>query len=206
MGGALAALVIAGVACGAGSDEGPSTVHGYREMCKKPRAFSKAAPYARSGPRPVFVSDFWPTRDSYPDPLGTVDRGTWAPEKPGKVQLVACVDHIGQGEYLTTCDYRGLQGSGIGGTGGDEGFVVYYYKGKYKVTVYEARTGKRRGSTTVQGDIINPSYDRPRECPGMAAQPKRSSDNEREGDPSTDQLYEALAPFVTGRAGAGSGS
>ncbi|MGW9328262.1 hypothetical protein ACWHAQ_30890, partial [Streptomyces koyangensis] len=99
--------------------------------------------------------------------------------------------HLGQGDFLRSCDYDSLLGSS-----GGEPFTLHLYKGKYEVTVYEARSGKPLGSTEIQGDAIFGTDDRP--CPGTAVKPDNPRDNAKEGLPRPAQLREVLAPYVNG--------
>ncbi|MGW9327985.1 hypothetical protein ACWHAQ_29450, partial [Streptomyces koyangensis] len=95
--GAVATLaVVAGVTYWAVSgDDEPFTVSGYEAMCQKPREYAEAAPHAGSGPRPVYIDGFWPLPDTDAKELNAAERRTWSPKEPGKVQLIACVDHLG---------------------------------------------------------------------------------------------------------------
>ncbi|MFD4014497.1 hypothetical protein ACFWRX_24805 [Streptomyces albidoflavus] len=191
--GAVATLaVVAGVTYWAVSgDDEPFTVSGYKAMCKKPREYAEAAPHAGSGPRPVYIDGFWPLTDTDAKELNATERRTWSPKEPAKVQLIACVDHLGQGDFLRSCDYDSLLGSS-----GGEPFTLHLYKGKYEVTVYEARSGKPLGSTEIQGDAIFGTEDRP--CPGTAVKPDNPRDNAKEGRPRPAQLREVLRPYVNG--------
>ncbi|MEW2487143.1 hypothetical protein [Streptomyces sp. NPDC048411] len=57
---------------------------------------------------------------------------------PEKVQLVACVGNDGTGPLLATCRY-----------GGD--YKRYWNQGKYRVTVYEVKSGRKVGTTRISG-------------------------------------------------------
>ncbi|MGW1160285.1 hypothetical protein ACWD5Q_10695 [Streptomyces sp. NPDC002513] len=60
---------------------------------------------------------------------------------PEKAQLVACVGKEGTGPLLETCRYLGH---------GDD-YIRYWRQGKYRVTVYEARSGRKIGTTRISG-------------------------------------------------------
>lgn len=194
----LVVLVGAGYLLFAPEDK-PFVTYRYRTMCEKPRAFSQAAPRSAKAPRPVFVSDHWPARDD-PTKLSAVDRPVWAPTDPATVQLVACVAHVGPGEFVKRCDYKptGQDLSGRPATGKHFPFSITLYKGRYRVTVYEARSGRPVGTVEVQGEEF-----REPDANGVVGDPCAPTatdwsqgSRKEEGDPTVAQLRTALIPYV----------
>ncbi|MFB7493126.1 hypothetical protein ACFC09_00205 [Streptomyces sp. NPDC056161] len=102
--------------------------------------------YQGKGPHPVLLATTSPTplsvnQSPLPSPGETSTapaHDTYHPD-PAKAQLVACVVNKGKGKLVTTCRYN-------------DDFVRYFRQGQYDVTVYEARTGRRLGTTKVVGD------------------------------------------------------
>lgn len=182
-------------------DDRPFTTYRYRAMCDEPRSFSQAAPRSDGSPRPVFVTDFWPVADSNPTELNAADLKIWAPTQPATVQLVACVTRTGQGEYVKRCEYVPTDdGFGNGApTRQSYPFFVDLYKGVYKVTVYEARSGRSLGSAEIQGDSFRPEASK-----GSASEPcsPRSvvrglgESSTQEGRPRVSQLRDVLDAYV----------
>ncbi|MFB6891415.1 hypothetical protein ACFCX4_19165 [Kitasatospora sp. NPDC056327] len=177
-------------------DDEPFTVYGYRAMCEKPRGFDQAAPHAASGPRPVVVSGFWNVRDESPELFDPAALDIWDPTDPAKVQLVACVEKVGRGEFVKSCDY---EPDPFGVPGGAD-FRSFLYKATYRVTVYEARTGKLLASPEFAGDRFRPEATPQAEpCP-RAALTRASGPRfeQREAEPYVQQIRDALQPHVTG--------
>ncbi|OIJ93245.1 hypothetical protein BIV24_11995 [Streptomyces colonosanans] len=102
--------------------------------------------YQGKGPHPVLIATTSPTplratQAPLPSPGETATApapDTYHPD-PAKAQLVACVSNAGKGKLVTTCRYN-------------HDYVRYFRQGRYDVTVYEAKTGRRLGTTKVMGD------------------------------------------------------
>jgi hypothetical protein len=95
--------------------------------------------YTGSGPHPVGV---FVTSDS--DSLDIASMGADVPPQwddtrlnPRQVQVIACLDAPGDGQYLTDCKFSSD--------------TLKLYQGKYDVTLYEAKTGEKIGSTEMLG-------------------------------------------------------
>ncbi|MFD8828708.1 hypothetical protein ACFV1C_41045 [Streptomyces sp. NPDC059605] len=185
-------------------EEEPFVTYGYQSMCKEPQEFSQAAPRSDKGPRPVAIDNYWLDSDSDSDSNGmtAADLRVWNPTKPETVQLVACVERTGRGEQVKRCVYQTMPDV-IGGTGSGETrqhpFSLYLYKGIYKVTLYEAATGKRLGGTEIHGERFqsdDPNGSAADPCPPRTIAPKPGEDDEEESEPTPDQLREFLDPYV----------
>lgn len=182
-------------------DDKPFVVYRYRAMCEKPQGFDQAAPRAASGSRPVFVYGFWNVRDESPELFDPAALDVWDPTDPAKVQLVACVDKAGRGEFVKSCNYQGSAdpfGQVPDGGGGE--FRIDLYKATYRVTVYEARTGRRLASSEFTGDRFGPKA-KPRAEPCSLTAVTREDGprvEEREADPYIQQIRDSLQPHVTG--------
>ncbi len=119
------------------------------DLCNTPPTFYKdAAAYTGSGPHPVMV--FAKADDVGLDAVDLDDAAPaqWRPQLDGTtVQLVACLDSVDSGPKITDCRFS--DGS------------VPLYQGRYKGTLFEARTGKKVASIAVDG-VTTPT------CPGAA--------------------------------------
>jgi hypothetical protein len=186
-------------------EEEPFVTYRYRTMCQEPRAFPQAAPRSDKGPRPVVIDSYWSSAESGPTKPTAADLRVWDPAKPETVQLVACVDRTGRGEKVKRCVYEAtpdvLGGAAAGTDSGTRGalFSLYLYKGIYKVTVYEAATGKRLGSTEIRGERFrsdDPNGSAADPCPPRTTAPKPGEDDEQESEPTPAQLRAFLDPYV----------
>lgn len=190
-------IVLAGAAALAGGafvllrddDDKPFEVYHYRAMCTRPHGFEQAAARSGTAPHPVFVYGPWDVREDSPEMFDEAGLDVWDPTEPGKVQLVACVDKVGRGEFVKRCDYTADFGD----------YFVNLYKGDYRVTLYEARTGKRVASPRFAGNRFGLDEEPTGEpCSLTVAVPAdgpRSKD--REGDAYIRQIRDALEPYVT---------
>lgn len=192
-----AALVVGGFVLL--QDDKPFVVYRYRAMCEKPQGFEQAAPRAATGPHPVFVYGFWHVREDVPEMFDPAALDIWDPTDPAKVQLVACVDKVGRGEFVKSCTYRDngdpfRQAPISGGN-----YRIDLYKATYRVTVYEARTGRLLASSELTGDRFGPKG-KPRAEPcSLTAYVHQSGPRveEREADPYIQQIRDNLQPHVT---------
>jgi hypothetical protein len=201
--------VLAGVAALVGGafvlfgDDKPFVVFHYRAMCEKPHGFKQAAAHSATAPHPVFVYGYWDVRENNPKMFGPAGLDVWDPTDPAKVQLVACVDPIGRGDFVKRCDYSASSGSLGDPVGGPAGPTGYYaknmYKTNFRLTLYEARTGKRVFSTQFAGDNFGPDENESRDPCSLTtlvrANDPRSTDVE--GDPFLRQIQDGLTPYVT---------
>ncbi|MFF7792273.1 hypothetical protein [Streptomyces sp. NPDC007991] len=97
-------------------------------------AYAKSAPYHGSAPHPAVL--FAEEDDS--DPVVTATgTGSDTPD-PDDVQLVAC-SRLERRTYDMTCAFS-------------HGVSVSYYKARYRVDVYEARTGRKVTARTLDAD------------------------------------------------------
>ncbi|MFY4722817.1 hypothetical protein [Streptomyces sp. LaBMicrA B280] len=150
-----------------------------------PRTLLTGQPaYRGKGPHPVLLATTSPTPLSVnetplPSPGETATapaHDTYHPD-PAKAQLVACVVNTGKGKPVTTCRYA-------------DDYVRSFRQGRYDVTVYEARTGRRLGTTRVLGDdrfqcLAQETF--------LQAEPKSKTEWL---DPSLPAFRKALAPWV----------
>ncbi|HEY2062276.1 hypothetical protein [Amycolatopsis sp. NBC_01480] len=95
--------------------------------------------YTGPGPHPIGV---FTTSDS--DSLDLASMGADVPPQwddtrlnPRQVQVIACLDAPGDGQYLTDCKFTSD--------------TLKLYQGTYDVTLYEAKTGAEIGSTQLLG-------------------------------------------------------
>ncbi|MFF2502244.1 hypothetical protein ACFVTY_02440 [Streptomyces sp. NPDC058067] len=141
-------------------------------------------PYRGKGPHPVLLATTSPTPLSVnatplPSPGETASappRDTYHPD-PAKAQLVACVVNKHKGKLVTTCRYS-------------DDYVRYFRQGRYDVMVYEARTGRRLGTTEVAGD------DHFKCLPQVTFFQGEPQSKTEWLDPSLPAFRKALAPWV----------
>ncbi|MFB9191897.1 hypothetical protein ACFFWA_02875 [Actinomadura verrucosospora] len=192
-------MVVAGGVYLAMPDDKPFTVYQYRQMCSKPRGFKQAAQRAAGGPRPILVYGQWPVPDSNPTKMDTAALKIWAPTDPSTVQLVACVDLVGQGDFVQRCDYQ-PDNSGMLGQpqANDRPFSYNLFKGRYAVTIYEALTGKLLTKTEVTGVDFRPDVP-----DGSAAEPcsphaiaDSTGEYKKVGEPTIADLRTVMDPYV----------
>jgi hypothetical protein len=186
------------------SDDKPFVVYHYRAMCEKPHGFKQAAARSAAAPHPVFVYGSWDVRENHPERFGPAGLDVWDPTDPAKVQLVACVDPIGRGDFVKRCDYTASQAdplSGpVGGPGAPTGnYSVNLYKTNFRVTLYEARTGKRVFSSQIAGDNFGGDEDESADpcSPSTLVHANDPRSTERRGDPFIRQIQDELTPYVT---------
>ncbi|MEU8638931.1 hypothetical protein AB0C38_42645 [Amycolatopsis sp. NPDC048633] len=104
----------------------PAKAGQLNRLCDGGRAFGQAAAYAGPAPHPVVVFAEGSSRYAS-DPKG----------EAASVQLVGCVVVTG-GDLVKQCDY-------------EDGYRTERYRGRYRVDVVEARTGRSVGSFPVEG-------------------------------------------------------
>ncbi|WP_326697586.1 hypothetical protein OG909_09710 [Streptomyces sp. NBC_01754] len=191
----ICTLVLAGIAALVGGalvllrdDDEPFVVYHYRSMCADPQGFEQGAARSEAAPHPVFVYGPWDVREEHPEMFDRTELDVWDPTEPGKVQLVACVDDVGRGEFVKRCEYTADFGD----------YFVNLYKTNYRVTLYEARTGKRVASSEFAGNRFGLSEEPTADpCSLTTSVPEdgpRSID--REGGAYIRQIRDALAPHV----------
>ncbi|MFI1092102.1 hypothetical protein [Streptomyces sp. NPDC020917] len=140
--------------------------------------------YRGKGPHPVLLATSNPTplsanQTPLPSPGETPTApayDTYHPD-PAKAQLVACVVNEGKGKLVTTCNYS-------------NDYVRYFRQGRYDVTVYEVRTGRRIGTTKVVGDD---RYTCSAQQMFFQSEPKSKTEWL---DPSLPAFRKALSPWV----------
>jgi hypothetical protein len=113
----------------------PYYLRDFARLCTNSDAsYAKAAPYSASDPHPAVLFD----EEHGADPVVTsAGKGSGEPD-PDDVQLVAC-SRLERRKPDMTCAFSG-------------GWSVTYYQARYRIDVYEARTGRRAGSQTVDAD------------------------------------------------------
>ncbi|MDT0345489.1 hypothetical protein [Streptomyces litchfieldiae] len=132
-------------------DQKPEDLNDFARICENAQRyedsddpFEKAAPYEGNGPHPWVLIE-----DGYQEAASTGARLDTGPEpEPSEVQLVMCSDRFGHLDGGTSCGYVGSEGT----------TSLNYHAGRYSVTVYEARTGRR-----VDGNVLSGAE--PGECP-----------------------------------------
>lgn len=131
----------------------PRELSDFTRMCEhdggdSDRAFPRAAAYTPGhGTRPwVAVEDAYPEHSAR-------GAGAEAPEpRPDRVELVACGERSGEVDGTEKgCDYTV-------GLGQEAVFTTTYAQSRYRVSVFEARTGERVGGGTIKGRAVT-------ECP-----------------------------------------
>lgn len=170
--GVVAGVVVVFVVGRALLDDGPRRVPDeiwhLDEACESPgEPYVDAARHTGSAPHPVAV---------FPELSYRVeDPSAWLPEDPARVQLVACVDRLGleaaPPEGYEQCEYVG------------DGGIVNVQTARYRITVYELRTGRELGSEELVGEIDH--------CPDMITEGQQLYSRL-----THDQLTLALTPYV----------
>lgn len=170
--------------------ERPADATDLARICTGGSAFGRAAAYRGPGPHPVAVyraeeSDY----PVYPESFGGADGSP----KPDAVQLVGCARSLGRAseDPLESCGpYTSL---GIPGTGG---YWYDTYEGRYRIDLYEARTGHRVGSITLDGsgraDPCDPTI--------VVAQSRTPHRDSRETTPDPAGYAARLSRFVNNKA------
>ncbi|HEX3779243.1 MAG TPA: hypothetical protein VHX38_06225 [Pseudonocardiaceae bacterium] len=143
------------------------------------RYFPQNDAYAGSGPHPieVFIDD----AAGYPEPLDPSPDdeqdlpGYWNPDSGDlwRVQLIACLDEVEDGRFVTDCRFTGNS--------------MPQYSGVYDVTVYEARTGREVGTEQIAGD------GKP-DCPDMVF--TEDTNPKLYTQPDSAELRDLLATYV----------
>lgn len=191
--GAVLGIAVAVVAAGAIGyvvfKPEPFKVADYDRMCESPRSFEQAAAYQGPSPHPIEIVNGGVTLPS-DDP----EINTWFPEDPAAVQLVSCVNRVGQGGFVKRCEYTAQNVSN-----GPVVRTIDLYRGTYTVAVFEARTGKKLGETQVEGVgfVGNSMKEDADPCQTfLRTTGDAKGHTEEESRPSTTQLREILDPHV----------
>jgi hypothetical protein len=108
------------------------------------RYFPQNDAYGGSGPHPIAV--FLDDTSGNPNPLDASssdgqdqpDYWNWDRGDLHRVQLIACLGEVEDGQFVTDCRFTSD--------------TVPQYSGVYAVTVYEARTGREVGTERIAGD------------------------------------------------------
>ncbi len=144
--GAVVFAVAAAAGCGVPSpDRGvPEDLYDLGRLCEDGAPFAETVLYSGPGPHPVVV---FPPRGGYRTeegsyterpPFAAADAATAQEPAPGAVQLVACQQpaerRLPDDRPLATCAYKAVQGA--------ESWANVLYPGRYRLTLYEARTGR----------------------------------------------------------------
>lgn len=180
------------------SGDGPFVVYRYRTMCEKPQGFIQAAARSAQAPHPVFIPDYWDIRRIHQDMFTPAELDIWEPTDPAKVELVACVADVGRGEFVTKCDYTGDSVFGAGDASGT--YTVNLYKEIYRVSLFEASTGKSVASAQIAADNFGPDEKQDADpCAfSISVRAGASRSTDRPGTPYIRQIQDVLAPYVTG--------
>lgn len=155
------------------------------EACEDPgRAYPDAAPHGGGPPHPIAV---FPELDHEYD-----ESQPWLPDDPSDVQLVACLERVGRASPSETvvtgagapleCEY-GAPGIQVPGSGRPVPLVT----ARYRLTLYELRTGREVATEELDGDH--------HDCPGSILE----DDTEVYSTVDLDQLDALLSPYVEGR-------
>lgn len=110
--------------------------------------FPKTAEHTGAGPHPVAMFTVSESGSSHPASPAAGSPDYWSGTRldPYRVQLIACLGSPDEGEFLTDCKFTSD--------------TLKLYRGRYEVTVYEARTGRKVGTEQLLGSA-KPS------CPSM---------------------------------------
>lgn len=155
--------------------ERPTDITQFARMCDGGKPFGRTADYAGKAPHPVLV--FGDDVSSYPNYMADPQ-----PE-PDTVQLVGCTRLLGTvpGAPVGECNYMG-------------GHTWETYQGRYRVDIYEARTGRHVTSFNLDGippgDDCLPSILKPRDAP--------SDTSTFHTDPREEDYRAKLDPLVNG--------
>ncbi len=159
--------------------ERPTDLAHFARMCDGGPPFGRTAAYEGPAPHPIAVYSESP--GDFPD----FHNGEPPPE-PDTVQLVGCARLTGKASpnVLKTCSYEGGHGWET-------------YQGRYRIDVYEARTG--RAVTSFDLDGIGPD-DIGGTCPPFISVPKnaKGDSNTHHSEPSSDSYRAKLGPLVNG--------
>lgn len=177
-------VVVAGVVALVIANREPFTVSDYTAMCEEPRPFEEAAAVSVDGPHPIYIADYGV--EPVPE-----EKAVWSPEDPGAVQLVACVVETGKGAFVKRCQYTRNGGGPIT-------YTIDLYRGKYRLDVYEARTGTPVATKEVEGEQFVGNMDDPKEpCQGfLTVYDEDNPQSENLGRPSAKTLRAALEEHV----------
>lgn len=158
----------------------------YGALCQGGGGTTVAAPYAVAGPSPVHlagelseITTFGPS-------------AVWHPVDARSVQLVACVSEGRLGELVRTCQYPPAPGHPVGRT-------LNLFAMRYRLELYEARTGNRLAAIDLTGEqfAADPAVTEPDECRAATGAPEEGLPGRRHSRLSHQQIQHALAPFVT---------
>lgn len=156
----------------------------YERMCAEPRGFTTAAAYTSTGPSPVYLAgDLRST--------GIGGSPVWGPEEPASVQLIACLSATRTGTLVRTCQYGPIGGNPVGRT-------LNLFRAVYRVSVYEARTGRLLTGVELDGERFSadPASTETDICRAAADAPDDDLPGRRYGRPSQRQIRQVLDPLV----------
>lgn len=157
----------------------------YGALCGGGDGFEAAAPYSAPGPSPVYLA-------------GDLSAGTafgpsavWHPVDARSVQLVACVSEVRLGSLVRTCQYPPAPGMPVGRT-------LNLFAVVYRLTVVEARTGRRLAAVDLTGDrfATEPAVVDRDPCAAAAGAPEDGLPGRRHSRLSHIQVRDALTPYV----------
>lgn len=125
-------------------------------------AFTRATAYAGRGPHPVVIFGA-PSPGSGAEQDPDKPPASWDPDRADQVRLVACAEKIdGESAGKVECPrYADRFPLDLDGSGPELAGYVDLYETRYKVNLYEARTGEKVKSWEVTGED--------RSCPDSAS-------------------------------------
>ncbi|UGT61796.1 hypothetical protein [Nocardia asteroides] len=160
----------------------------FTDGCGDPRKyFPHAAAFAGPAPHPIiaFRNDgIDATGPGYPRQVQTsrwpASRpAQWMAAGPADYQLIACLGRAEAGDYLQDCVFSSGR--------------LPLHRGRYHVTVYEAKTGKEVGKETMNGAVIS---DDPDPCPVFVWY--RGAPPALFTEPTLDEFRSVLGEYVDG--------
>lgn len=157
---------------------GSLTLDDLKEVCAG-KALADAAPYVKKEQVASTVYYFERRHDSFRWPgrgPGMPSLPTWWTdwEDPSHTQLVACIDAV-EKEVVKTCRYEGPGGG------------ISIYDATWEITVYEAKSGRKLGSTRFA-----------KKGPQRCDTTKRGRQQEGDFPPYSEELQAFLAEYVGG--------
>ncbi|WP_031482353.1 hypothetical protein [Streptomyces bicolor] len=153
----------------------PYYLRDFGRLCTHPGAsYAKAAPYGGSGPHPVVLID----EEKGTDPVVTAPAGRSGEPDPDDVQLVVC-SRIVRRELDLVCMYEGGEAS------------LTFYRARYRIDVYEARTGRRITGHTVDADTVD-------SCPIWMSLNGRRGREERVAAPAQEEYQHIVDEVAVG--------
>ncbi|MEV0355149.1 hypothetical protein AB0H71_03710 [Nocardia sp. NPDC050697] len=151
----------------------------YAAMCDKPQPFTGAAE-PKPGPVGVYAAGDLNAVSPPGDPA--LPRAA----RPEDVQWVACATRTGVGAPVANCRYP-------------DGSELALIAGRYRLTVYEARTGRTVSSADVPGDWFAPGTIPIGDPCAAAAGAAPDQPGQRFGRPAPDQLRQFLSDAARSR-------